>query len=74
MENAVLTILGSTVCISWSFWNCAFSSSGVSCSSDSKAPEKGMMVPPPCALTHSWIFTSHLFFLRAKSFFVRLIK
>ena len=43
----------------------ARSSAGCSCSVNSRAAEKGMMRPPPCASTQSAIFFSHLFFLRA---------
>ena len=52
----------------------ASTSSRTSHSSCSNSTEKGIMTPPPCSLIHVWILTSHLFFLRIKSFFERLTR
>ena len=49
----------------------AFFASKSSCS---YSTEKGMDVPPPCSLTHSAIFGSHLLFLAMKFFFERLMR
>ena len=53
-------ILGIADGTPFSFSSLAFSSSGMSTSLFSYAPENGMMASPPCSLTHSAIFASHL--------------